>query len=189
MVRNGLAFALTLLLLAAAASAAPISQITFVNGGQEVAVDTLTFTNTSGVTNTITFAEPGSPVTPDPLDGTTFYDSYGVSFTNVNRISDFNFASGDTQGGTTPSAGGVGVINFTDDIVEVEFEWLVNASGSPITIEAFDASGALVDSFSNGNVGTSGTATLRGSATAVPEPSAALLSGLALLAVGLRRKA
>jgi hypothetical protein len=185
MVRNGLAFALTLLLLAGAASAAPISQITFVNGGQDVGIDDLTFTNTSGVTNTITFSEPGAPL--GALDGTTFYNGVGVSFINVAALGDARFV--DLRGGTNFPTNGAGVINFSDDILEVDISWLVFDDGAPITIEAFDASGALVDSFSNGNVGTTGTATLRGSATAVPEPSAALLSGLALLAVGLRRKA
>jgi hypothetical protein len=185
MLRNGLAFALTLLLLTAAASAAPISQITFVNGGREVAVDSLTFTNTSGATDTITFSEPGAPL--GELDGTTFYDGVGVSFINVSAVGDARFV--DLRGATNAPASSAGVINFSDDILQVDIAWLVFDDGAPITIEAFDASGALVDSFSNGNVGTSGTATLRGSATAVPEPSAALLSGLALLAVGLRRKA
>jgi hypothetical protein len=181
MVRNGLAFALTLVLLAAAASAAPISQITFVNGGLEVGIDSLTFTNTSGVTNEITFTE--APL--GQLDGTNFYDGVGVSFINVRNVGDARFV--DLRGGTNAPADGAGIINFSDDIVEVDVAWLVFDEGAPITIEAFDASGALVDSFSNGGVGTSGSATL--SATAVPEPSAALLSGLALLAVGLRRKA
>jgi hypothetical protein len=100
------------------------------------------------------------------LDGTTYYDSYGISFADETFSAvDNRFAQTDNAGITsTDGINNLVTVNFTDSISFLEFGWLTILSND-LFADAYDVFGDLVDSFSiSGLSGDStGVASLSGS--------------------------
>ena len=147
------------------------------------------------------------------LDGTSYYDSYGVSFSDETFSAiDSRFAQADNAGITSTSgSNSLVTVSFTDAIDSLEFGWLTITSND-LFADAFDSFGNLVDSFSiTGLSGdTIGIASLSGSGItsvtwhdgagqigidylnfnveAVPAPSILSLLVLGMIGLGLRRR-
>jgi hypothetical protein len=161
---------------------------------------------------TITFSEPGAPA--GPLDMSTFYNSYGVTFQNSVLFGPDPRLPGDGFGITNTTASGT--VNFITPVSSIDLVWVTAGGGVSFFADAFDASNNLVDSFffdgSGATASQNGTATLGGNSISrlvyhdgdsqvaidtltygsatVPEPGTILLlgGGLLGLARATRRK-
>ncbi len=157
---------------------------------------------------TITFNEAGAPL--GPLDGTTFYQSYGIAgFTQAVRFG-FDGRLPDDGFGIYNN-GFSGTVLFGEDMSNVSMTWAVSGSGVTFHAEAYDLNNVLVADFSSGGVGLSGLASFAASnvrsivfhdggaqvaidtlnftrSGTVPEPISLALVGMGLVAAGAARR-
>jgi len=158
-------------------------------------------------TITITFNEAGAPA--GQLQGTTFYNSYGVSFLSAflfgpdARLPDDGFGITNDQ---SPSMTAL----FTSATPFVTFTWATAGANIDFFAEAYDSSNNLLDSFfqAGGISSTNGVATLTGAGiarvvfhdsgnqiavdtltydngiSAVPVPAGIVLSGIGAICIG-----
>lgn len=160
---------------------------------------------------TVTFNEAGAPV--GQLDGTTFYQSYGIAnFTSASRFG-FDARLPDDGFGITNTTAASAAVIFGEDISALGMTWAVSGGGVTFVAELYDAADVLLETFNSGGVGLFGNAsfaasnvrkvvfhdsgsqvaidTLTYTRGTVPEPATLALFGLALAgaAVARRRKA
>lgn len=104
---------------------------------------------------TITFSEAGAP--GGVLDGTTFYQSYGIAgFSQAVR---FGFDSRlPDDGFGIYNNGATGSVLFGEDMSDISLTWAVSGTGITFNARAYDLNDVLLDSFSSGGVGLSGVA-------------------------------
>lgn len=162
----------------------------------------------SPVPVTLTFNEAGAPA--GVLDGTTFYQAYGIAgFTQAIRFGADSRLPDDGYGITNNGASGT--VLFGEDMSSVSMTWAVSGTGISFEAEAYDLNDILVGSFSSGGVGLFGQASFaagnvrkivfhnggtqvaidtlnftRGGS--VPEPISLALVGVGLLAAGAARR-
>ena len=102
---------------------------------------------------TITFNEVGAPI--GALDGTTFYQSYGIAgFSQAVRFGSDSRLPDDGYG--IFNNGPSGTVLFGEDMSNVSMTWAVSGGGITFHAEAYDLNDLLVGTFSSGGVGLSG---------------------------------
>lgn len=100
------------------------------------------------------------------LDGTTYYNSYGVTFSGgtIYRTSNrFLDAGADTSGITTNALSGVHnpfTVSFTDPVSRATFDWSLLGGANDINAYAYSPTGDLIGTFSSS--GASGQYTFDG---------------------------
>lgn len=157
---------------------------------------------------TITFSEAGAPI--GALDGSTFYQSYGIAgFTQAFQFGPDGRLPDDGYG--IYNNGATGTVLFSENMSNVSMTWAVAGRGVTFHAELYDLNDVLVDSFSSGGVGLAGIASFTaanvrkivfhdsGAQVAidtlnftrggtVPEPVSLALVGLGLVAAGAARR-
>jgi hypothetical protein len=109
---------------------------------------------------TITFNEADAPL--GVLDGTTFYQSYGIAgFSQVVRFGVDSRLPDDGFG--IYNNGATGTVLFSEDMSNVSMTWAVSGGGVTFNADAYDLNDLLVASFSSGGVGLSGFASFAAS--------------------------